>query len=371
MRFEIPPWVSSFRGIDANDTIFRLTVFTTPPVTPGHHTLEVINLGNASTVPLSIDYFVVHHGDVDASTATVTSPNINTNTNTNTNTGVGASPKNSSNPSGSTADPPSTTGGQKNNIGIIVGAAAGALVLVAAAVVLFFWIRKRRQAKAIAPSSQWTLHESNLSPHGIPMNIPPYRDAPNSSGSDVFNPPDYTESEHGFLTGPQQPAMQYQTLPQQTMAMRYHKVPQQPVTIPQQMAMDYPAPQQTESHRLHITPFEHTNAPGAPPLRRLPPEKFQLPTVRSMESTSSSAQLLRSPSSSYSQGSSNLSSAGSLRTLPPPLSPIEPLTLSATPQSSTLHGQSKPARAVPPKVPPPRRVPPKLQEAAELPAYHE
>lgn len=352
VNFEIPTWVSGFRGIDANDSIFRLDVFSTPAVSPGHHTLEVVNLGNASTIPLSIDYFLVHHGDVDETTATAVQPNTNTNTN---GTAVSAGPKTSSSSTGLTNNLPSNPGARKSNIGIIAGAAVGALVLIGGACFLFFWVRKRRQAKKVAPSSQWTQYASTGShpyQHGFPIDTDPYRNVPSTTGSDVINPPGYSET--GFLSAPQEAVMQY---PQAS---------RQLVTIPQEMVVPYTVPPQRTDIHIHIVPFTLANGAPDPPLRRLPPEKLRVATVQSMESLSSSAQLLPSSSSTYSHGSSSLSPAPSLRTLPPLLSPLERITES--PATSRTNPQTKFARAVPP----PRRLPPKLPPAkSEPPVYHE
>ena len=360
MDFVMPAWVSGFRGLPANDSMWRQTVFSTPTVSPGYHTLEITNLGNASTVPLSIDYFLVYHGDVDASTATGTPPNINTKANTGS-----VTTRKSPNPSGLTSDEPPTQSGKKNNIGIIVGAVVGVLVLIAAAVFLFFWIRKRRKAKALPPSNEWTLDESaalSLHPHGIPLDATPYRDAP---GPAVFSPPVYTESDGGF-TAPQQMGMFYGA-------------------APQQQVIGYPSAPQHTAANPQVTPFVDTSPIPAPPLRRLPPEKFR--PARSVETESTSAS--RSPppppssTSAYSHGSSQ-SPVATPRTMPPQLSPSEGTAESSSQRSGSLHSK-KSARAVPPRVPqrvppppppPSRRVPPKLPPArvesqSEPPVYHE
>lgn len=318
MGFEMPAWIPSFRGLDSNDSMFRETVFVTPQVTPGHHTLEVVNLGNASTVPFSIDYFLVHHGDVNANTATATRPIIGTNTN------VALSPE--------------TTSGTQKNIGVIVGASVGALVVVAAAAFLFFWIRKRRRTRKLAPSSQWSPDESvalNAHPHGFPLHTTPYRDVSDSGGSDAFSPPDYSETER--LTA----------------------------VSPQTVSHYQPSSQQMDMHPF-VTPF---NAHPAPPLRQLPPEKVRFAPVQPTGATSPST-LVPSPSPAHSHGSNQ--SPTIPRTLPPPLSPVERLADSSASPSGSLNSQTKSARAVPPRVGPPKRLPPSFppQEPAP-PVYHE
>lgn len=207
VRFEMPIWTSGFRGQASNDSIFRHTVFITPPITPGHHTLEVINLGNPNTVPLAVHYFLIHHGDVNATTGAAIPPGPNINTNTNPT--VGAFPTNPSNPSGS----PSSTGVQGNNIGVIVGVAVGMLVLLAAVAFIFFWVGKRRGTATLAP--QWIASDYvALHPRGIPMDPNPNGAVLEPSASDVVCLPDYAASDHDSdATSQHQMRMYYRSMP--------------------------------------------------------------------------------------------------------------------------------------------------------------
>ena len=391
--FEIPAWTPSFRGSGSNESIMRYTLFTTPKTSPGLHTLELVNQGNASTVPLPLHYFVVHHGDLLSATGTVRGPA--TATKSSTATGL---------PSGSQSGSLTSPQGQKNNIGIIVGVIVGMLVLIGAAVLLFFWIRRNRGRKAANPSL-WSTDETvalNQRPPPFPI-ITPYRDAPGSSVSSELNPPHYAESELSFNSSSQHHLAHY---PQQTVA-HYEMVPQPmdmgyPVPAPQQVDLGYsmaapqqvvagysvappqqmihghpvvaPPPQQSTRYP-HITPFVQTaDAPSAPLPRRLPPEKQRLNNSRSMESTSA----MPSSSSSHSHGTTQ-PSAPSLRNLPPPLPPLERSTDSPASWSSSLHSQTRATRAEPPRVPtrpppPPRKVPPRLPPSnadLEPPVYHE
>jgi len=228
VNFVMPAWTPGFRGLNVNDSIFRHTIFITPPVSPGQHTLELTNLGDFTTVPLSIDYFLVHHGDVPA---TVTRPSTNTNPNT------GVASVDSSNPSALPSESQSSYAAQTSNVGIIVGAVVGVLVLLAGTTVFVYWIRKRRQAGTPEPPSQWVpgnyvaldLRDNPVDstpyehpyehPYERPYETPyePHIDtASDHRASVAYSLPDYAPSESGSDTAYQQ-AMMYRSMPKQPM----------------------------------------------------------------------------------------------------------------------------------------------------------
>ena len=168
VTFPIPAWTSGFRGMPSNETIFRVPLFTTPSVSPGHHTLEVINLGNAETSPLSIDYIYVSHGDVDGVTATA-KPNPPP-------AGTGTS----SNPSSSTGTQTTTiAAAQKTNLGPIIGGVVGGVVVLSLVAFLLFLWRKRSKRPAaevrLTSEEAWNL---NMQSRDLAVATSPYDTGP-------------------------------------------------------------------------------------------------------------------------------------------------------------------------------------------------
>ena len=131
VQVTIPPYVDNFRGLPSSNTRFRVNLFETASVTPGSHTLELTFLGNASTVPFSFDYLLVHHGNLSGS------PGPSTGSPT---PGSG----DTSNPQG--ADPPSNKSKTISIVGGIVGGVVG-IILIG---LLVFFIRRRRKRQANA-----------------------------------------------------------------------------------------------------------------------------------------------------------------------------------------------------------------------------
>ena len=157
--FEIPTWTSGFRGLPSNQTIRRVILFTTPVVSPGHHTVEITNLGNSETVPLAIEVVYVQHGDVDGSTAITLPPPVAS--------GGGASQSisrmSTSSSSKSTGIGASTTiaSAQKIPLGPIIGGGAGIFVVLATAGFLIYLCRKRRkEARHMGTESRLTSQEA-------------------------------------------------------------------------------------------------------------------------------------------------------------------------------------------------------------------
>ena len=157
--FEIPAWTPGFRGMPTNETIRRVGLFTTPNVSPGHHTVEVINLGNAETVPLSFDYIYVQHGDVDASTATDPPPAV-------VGSGAARPTTRTSTPSPSTSAPTGAetsvtySSVQKSQLGPIIGGGVGvAVVLALAGLLVYRCLRKRKQSKYSGTETRITPQE--------------------------------------------------------------------------------------------------------------------------------------------------------------------------------------------------------------------
>jgi len=138
MEFEIPAWVPGFRGMSSNETIRRVSLFTTPLVSPGLHSVEITNLGNAETVPLPLDFIFVEHGDVGSGTARFSTQAplggklTQTSSSSSKSTGIGAPATNA---------PPSS----KFKLGYIIGAGAGGAVLLAITGFLIYRCLKSRK----------------------------------------------------------------------------------------------------------------------------------------------------------------------------------------------------------------------------------
>jgi len=64
IRFNIPVYEGGFRGMGSRDTRWRVPLLITPPLPNGHHILSITYRGDSSTVPLTVDYFLVAHQGV-------------------------------------------------------------------------------------------------------------------------------------------------------------------------------------------------------------------------------------------------------------------------------------------------------------------
>ena len=158
--FVIQPYQARFRGLPENRKLFRVNQVVTAPVASGDHTLELTFLGNSSTVPLTVDYFLVGFGGVKPRTGQ----------------GVGG---------GSTA--------KKTGTGaIIAGAVVGGLAVIAtvAAAIWFFRRQKRREVRPLSLRASTDDQVFRQTPF-IPLSVVT-RDTGN--GSSPFQPPSSTVS---------------------------------------------------------------------------------------------------------------------------------------------------------------------------------
>ena len=176
VTFPLLTWTSGFRGTGVNDSIWRHTMLRTPPVPPGEHTLELVNLGSPTTVPLTIDYFLISHGDIDnpmkapdrpgqviASTAPI--------------------PVKSMPPTISTTSSP-----QKIKIAPIVGGVVGGIVVFACiGVLVYFCLLKRRRSRKDEPPTRLTYEEAaalNIRTRDLTVATNPYSTEPTPDAFD-------------------------------------------------------------------------------------------------------------------------------------------------------------------------------------------
>ena len=124
--------------------LFNQILFKTGQLSPGQHKLVVTYLGNSTTTPLNLNYFVQE--DATSSTSSSNAP-----TSTNVPSGASSSSSSSMSNVGSSTANSSTTIDRKPT-GAIIGAATsiGGLVLISLLLALFFFIRRRRNRRVQA-----------------------------------------------------------------------------------------------------------------------------------------------------------------------------------------------------------------------------
>ena len=183
VRIELPIWTPAFRGAAVDDFIWNC-VMQTPALPPGQHILELVNLGNPSTVPLAVDYFLVSHGDIDNPMKLPDRP-------------VQVIATAAPNPSASTTSTISASSGPKKiRVGPIVGGVVGAIaVFVCIGLLFYFWHSRRRRLGKAQPLNQWTSRGTEATPnpstfHGAPA-IPlpqPFITPAQTVMDDAFDP---------------------------------------------------------------------------------------------------------------------------------------------------------------------------------------
>ena len=155
-EFTLPIYSEGFRGLPSGSTRWRVPLLVTPPVPIGRHILSITHRGNASTVPLTVDSFIVAHSStgfgseagsltgVGTGTAgiTVTGTRDRTpsgSTTTSTSTGLGP---------GATKGGSPTGGGSKSDIGLLVGIIVGVIVVfLILLVILLIYRRGQRRSR--------------------------------------------------------------------------------------------------------------------------------------------------------------------------------------------------------------------------------
>ena len=134
-EFTLPTYSDGFRGLPIGTTRWRVPILITPPVPIGRHILSITHRGNASTVPLTVDSFIVANlmegfgsladfmtGASTGTTGTITGPGSHVPSNTvSSSTGQGPAATKGADPNG---------GGSKADLGLIVGAVVGGIVAV-------------------------------------------------------------------------------------------------------------------------------------------------------------------------------------------------------------------------------------------------
>jgi len=177
VRVEIPIWTPRFRGAGADEYIWN-RVMQTPPVAPGHHTLEIVNLGNPSTVPLAVDYFLVSHGNIDNPTQPPDRPGQVIAT---------SSPISSPTPT-PTPTPQATSSSRKTAIAPIVGGVMGGIaVLACIAFLIYFYISRRRRSGKDEHPSRLTIEETAallMSSRDLAVATAPYNTEPTPNAFD-------------------------------------------------------------------------------------------------------------------------------------------------------------------------------------------
>lgn len=177
--FTLPVYTDGFRGTTTGSTRWRAPLLVTPPVSNGQHTIDIIYRGNSTTVPFTVDYFVVAHqgaavtpstniGDViSAGTGTGTatgSKTTGTSTNTKTN-GPGVTGGSTGGGTGGGTNDPSTA--KSSNTGAIVGGVVGGIALLAIVAIIFFFLGRRRKRNASAAAD--TTVQSPFDPTPAPV----------------------------------------------------------------------------------------------------------------------------------------------------------------------------------------------------------
>ena len=161
--FTLPVYNDGFRSTTSGTTRWRTPLLVTPPVQNGQHTIDITYRGNATTVPFTVDYFVVAHegatvtpstniGDpISTGTGTsTTGTRTNTGTLSGTNTktsGPGATGGSTGGGTGGGTDDP-VTATKSSNTGAIVGGVVGGIAVLAIVAIIFFFFGRRRKRNA-------------------------------------------------------------------------------------------------------------------------------------------------------------------------------------------------------------------------------
>ena len=284
MKFDIPQWTPGFRGMPSNETIYRVGLFTTPAVSPGHHTVEVINMGNAETVPLSIDYVYVQHGDVNASTSTaVFSPRPVVGSGT-------PSTKNSLTYTSSTTIGTGTSindaSAQKIQLGPVIGGIVGVLVvLTIAGFLVYRCLERRKESGYRRTETRLTFQQAqtlNIQSRGLAAATGLYSTSPTPTTPTPYRMIPRDENLITPLLLPMDSSSRPPTRPippeKRRLLPESRNSPPEPRTAPRNRGMlSTPAiPVQTPAGRLSSLPPYKTDpdlGPGPPPVpRRLPPK---------------------------------------------------------------------------------------------------
>ena len=175
--FQLPTHRRYSRSRGSDDLRFLISALSTPPLRPGHHTVELVNLGNSSTVPLSIDTLIITHG---ISETMMAPPNL-FNDAMDSSAVLEAAPA----PHWRMLVKRATSN-QSIVAPIVGGIVGGAAVLVCAAIIFYCWWSRRRE-KEPQPPSRLTAEEAaawNMRSRDLAVATSPYMTEPTP---DVFN----------------------------------------------------------------------------------------------------------------------------------------------------------------------------------------
>lgn len=173
--FQLP---THLRHSKADDVRFSISTLSTPPIRLGLHTLELVNLGNSTTVPLSIDTLSISHGSSEAMLVT---PEAFNDATVNPAVSAEAAPA----PQWRLMEKRSTS--SPNIVAPIVGGiVGGAAVLVCAAIIIYCWWSRRKDREP-KPPIRLTMEEAtawNMRSRDLAVATSPYMTEPTP---DVFN----------------------------------------------------------------------------------------------------------------------------------------------------------------------------------------
>ena len=171
----------SFLVPDSPDTYFNQVLFRTGQLTYGQHKLVVTYNGNSTTVPLALNYFVLHRESSSNDTPTSTSS-------------IPSGILSQANPSPSSSSSTQATTHRKPTEAII-GGVMGGLVLILLLLILFFVVRRRNNRKSQA-LSEMTYTDP------FPDVVTPFTDPP-SNPTSAFLPHNYTSDDQSLHWHPQ------------------------------------------------------------------------------------------------------------------------------------------------------------------------
>jgi len=164
--FLLPVYSEGFRGLGPSVPHGRLPILVTPLIANGPHVIEIVHLGSPSTVPLTIDFFIVaHEGAAVTPTTNIGISALQVNRTTVVPNALANSPSSYSHPPSSGLSAADTTQSPKTNTGAIVGGAvAGLFVALSLAFLCFWFIRRRKPKEPTYSAVPFSLTETSPAP---------------------------------------------------------------------------------------------------------------------------------------------------------------------------------------------------------------
>ncbi|KAJ6609045.1 hypothetical protein B0H10DRAFT_509592 [Mycena sp. CBHHK59/15] len=161
--------VFTLPGLNSDTDAYNMVFFTTPNLTLGTHTMTIVNRGNSSKTPLTVDYFYVSNFTAPGSAAVTVAPTTS-NLNAPTASIVSSTVSSSSGFAVPSSYAKST---RKLALGLGLGVGVGIIVLPLIALVLFCSLRRRRQAALRPVHSYKQVRRPRSSAHITPYVTPP------------------------------------------------------------------------------------------------------------------------------------------------------------------------------------------------------